>query len=498
MKPRLGLLLLGHPDYQNDLSLQFARQGVAALHERQVELVFADRACVDPLEAAAAARALLKEDVEGVIVLPGTWLEGQTATAAIREIEHLPFALWGLPMFESHGQRESTGSFVAVCSLKGPLGRMGYAYKTVIGLPDEMPPGCAGIPAGLGEVPAGRPAHPGALDELVDFAAAAHAAARLKRLRAGLVGYSAMHIYAGMFDHVLLRRHIGPEVVPLDTYTLVREAERVTPEAAAALAARVRSLAQVDTTEERLLKSCALGVALRSLADKHHLDALTVKCQYELSQEYGMTPCLPMALLADEGLVASCEGDMMVLATQALLKLLTGQVAPYGDILDLQGPSLLLSSCGFAPFSLAHEGRPDSSGGHTDEPDRSVGPTYEPDNGAGRTWEPDQPTGVCRVCEFGHPGFDGLLCSFTLKRGPVTIARLSEGVGSYRLLYATGTGVDTDLRQGRFPALQIELEGDPQALMDNIASQHFALCYGDQSARLEDWCRIAGVQSVRV
>jgi L-fucose isomerase-like protein len=169
-----------------------------------------------------------------------------------------------------------------------------------------------------------------------------------------------------------------------------------------------------------------------------------------------------MALLADEGLVASCEGDMMVLITQALLGLLTGQVAPYGDLLDLQGKSLLLSSCGFAPFSLAHEGD------------------------------------TCRVCEFGHPGFDGLICSFTLKRGPVTLARLSEGVGNYRLLYATGVGVETALRQGRFPALQIELDGDPQVLLDHIASQHFALCYGDQTARLEDWCRIAGVESVRV
>jgi L-fucose isomerase-like protein len=184
-----------------------------------------------------------------------------------------------------------------------------------------------------------------------------------------------------------------------------------------------------------------------------------------------MTACLPMALLADSGLVASCEGDMMVLVSQALLGLLTGQVAPYGDILDLQGSRMLLSSCGFAPFSLAHEEPPGKSAG---------------------------PTDTCRVCEFGHPGFDGLICSFTLRRGPVTIARLSEGVGDYRLLYATGTGAETELRQGRFPALQIELDGDPRALLDNLASQHFALCYGDQSERLEDWCRIVGVKATRV
>lgn len=440
MNPRLGLLLLGHPDYQNDIGLHFAQLGAQALRESGLELIFDECAHVTALDAAAAARALLRQEVEGVLVLAGTWLEGDVATAALREVEHLPFALWGLPMFDREGQRESTGSFVAVCSLKGPLERMGYAYKTVIGLPEERE----------------------TLDQLIAWGFAAHAAERLKRLRAGLIGYSAMHIYAGMFDHVLLRRQIGPEVVHIDTYSLVREAERVAPEAAAELAAKVKALALVEATDERLLKSCGLAAAMQNLVTKHHLDALTVKCQYELSQEYGMTACLPMALLADEGLVASCEGDMMVLVTQALLGLLTGQVAPYGDILDFQGSRMLLSSCGFAPFSLAHERE------------------------------------GCRVCEFGYPGFDGLICSFTLKRGPVTIARLSEGVGDYSLLYATGTGIETGLRQGRFPALQIELDGDPQALLEDLASQHFALCYGDQSERLEDWCRIAGVKATRV
>lgn len=440
MNPRLGLLLLGHPDYPNDLALHFAGVGLEALRAQGCVVVCDEQPHVTAREAAAAARALLQQEVEGVLLLCGTWLEGEVATAAVREIEHLPFALWGLPMFDWQGRQESTGSFVAVCALKGPFERMGYAYKTVIGLPDD----------------------PATVAQLAAWGYAAHAAERLKRLRAGLIGYSAMHIYAGMFDHVLLRRHIGPEVVHLDTYTLLREAERVAPEQVTELVTRVRGLASVEAADERLRKSCALGVAARNLVRQHHLDALTIKCQYELSQEYGMTPCLPLALLADEGLIASCEGDMLVLVTQALLSLLTGQVCPYGDILDLQGHTLLLSSCGFAPFSLAHTG------------EQAV------------------------VCEFGHPGFDGLICSHTLKRGPVTIARLAEGVGDYKLLYATGTGIETERRQGRFPALRLQLDGNPQALLDNLASQHFALCYGDQSERIEDWCRIAGVRATRV
>lgn len=437
---RIGLLLLGHPDYPNHLGRHFAALGVEHLQGQGIEVMWSGEAATDTASAAAAARDLLKQDVDGVIVLPGTWLEGATALAAIREIEHLPFALWGLPMFDWEGKRESTGSFVALLSLKGPLERMQYAFKVVVGLPDD----------------------PATQSALTTFARAAGAVQRLKRLRAGLVGYSAMSIYPGTFDHVLLRKQIGPEVVHIDTYSLVREAERADPAAVQALAAQVTGQAELAAAPERLGKACGLAVALRSLVSRHDLQALNVKCQYELSQEYGMTACLPVALLADEGVIAGCEGDMMVTVTQALLHHLTGQTVTYGDILDLQERTLLLSSCGFAPFSLAHSG------------DR------------------------CRVCEFDYPGFDGLICSFTLKRGPVTFARLAEGRGDYYLVYGTGTGVETDLRQGRFPALQIEMDGDPQRLMQHIPSQHFALCYGDVSEELEDTCRIWGIETIRV
>jgi L-fucose isomerase-like protein len=124
---------------------------------------------------------------------------------------------------------------------------------------------------------------------------------------------------------------------------------------------------------------------------------------------------------------------------------------------------MLLSSCGFAPFSLCN------------------------------------PEGKVCICELGYPGFDGLISSCTLRRGPVTFARLVEGTqGDYRLNYGTGTGVETDLRQGRFPALEVELDGDPERLWETIASQHFALCYGDVSAEIEDACRWLGVATNRV
>jgi L-fucose isomerase-like protein len=385
-----------------------------------------------PLDARAAGIRLAAQDPDGVIVFLGTWIECPTALQAIREIEHLPFAVWGYNMFPWQGKRESTGSFVAAAVLKGALERMQYRAAYVIGLPSD----------------------PAAQERAAVFCRAAHAAKRLKRTRIALIGYAAMGMYAGTFDHVLLRRYVGPEVEHIDTYALVQAAESAPDCAVEAVVEELHGKGEVRVTPERVRKAARLAAGLRELLREGAFDAVNVKCQYELSQQYGMTPCVPLSLLADEGVVAGCEGDVLTTVTQCLLHYLTGETACYGDILDLNGQRMLLSSCGFAPFGLCN---------------RAETPA---------------------ICELGHPGFDGLISSFTLRRGAVTFARLAEGPdATRRLVHGTGTGVETDLRQGRFPALEVEIDGSPERLWETIASQHLALAYGDVSAELEDVCR---------
>jgi len=440
MAPRIGIINIGHPDYPNEIGQQFAQQAAEKLRSRGVIAIIDDQACTDPIAAARRGQQMLEERLDGVIVWLGTWIEASTAIAAIREFEHLPFAIWGFSMFEQEGRRESTGSFVAASVLKGALERMEYPFKVILGFPEEEEPLCSSVA----------------------FAHAAHAYQQLKRTRLGLVGYASMSMYPGTFDHVLMRRVIGPEVVHFDTFSLVQLAEGIGRGELDALAADLGNGAQVEVGPERLAKSARLYGALMKLADRHALNALNVKCQYELSQEYGMTPCVPLSKLADQGIVTACEGDVMLSATMCMLAHLCGETVTYGDILELEGDTMLLSPCGFAPPSLHHEGEP------------------------------------VAIRELGHPGFDGIICSFTLERGPVTFARLVEGRGDYRLVYGTGTGVDTQLRQGRFPALNVRLDGSPERLLETIASQHYALAYGDLSEGIEDLCNILEIEALRV
>jgi L-fucose isomerase-like protein len=439
---RIALLIVGHRDYQNDIGERMAAACAGRLRESGVEVDPMPGAAVDPLVAGAAAREALKREPDGVILFLGTWIECPTALGAIREFEHLPFAIWAFPMFQHEGRRESTGSFVAWAVLKGALDRMAYRYEWIIGLPEDD----------------------AAVAKAAAFARAAHAFERLKRTRIGLVGYAAMGMYPGTFDHVLLRRIIGPEVEHIDTFSLVNLAERFTREERGPVIAELRGQCEIadDVTDAQLQTVAGMALALRQLVTDRHLDAMNVKCQYELSQEYGMVACVPMSLLAEWGVVSACEGDAVITATMCILHYLTGQVVYYGDILDLRGDQMLISSCGLAPFSLAAD------------------------------------PSARRICQLGHPGFEGVISSFVLQPGTVTFARLAEGRGDYRLNFGLGTGVETELRQGRFPGLEVRIEGSVQKLLDTMASQHFALCYGDVRAELHDLCRILGIEAVEI
>ncbi len=439
---RIGLISIAHPDYVTDgAAARFSERAAAALEGRGIDVIRSELAATIP-QARAAAREMVNRDVDGVVYFMASWLECSVALAAVTETEHLPGCLWSFPMWREDGRECSTGSYVSGAMLGGVLRRMGLGCKTVFGMPGEDP----------------------ATEEVASFCRAAGAWHRMRRCRIGLVGYTSMNILTGTFDHLLLRSRLGPDVEQSDAYALISMAEAATEEELAAAEAKLRAEARVSPAipEKTLRKALGIYVALRKLKERQGLDAVNVKCQYEFSKEYGMTACVPLSMAAGEDYITSCEGDMFCTVSQLVLRYLTGQVTAYGDAISDDGTVLKTSPCGFMPFCLGR--------------------------------------GALDVVAFPEGfGFTGLIASFPMKPGRVTLLRVVEDVGDYHLLYLTGEGLaSTEKRQGIFPALDVRPDGDVAALRKEYAGQHFALCYGDVSAELEDLARIWKIRTVRV
>lgn len=439
---RIGFATVSHPDYQRGGAVERIRQmAVDQLRRNGVEVYSTEEIIYSSRDAERAGKQLLREDVDGIILFLGSWIECPVAMSLIREVENMPLLLWGFPMLEVDGQLMSTGSYVTYTMFKGVLDRVGYTFKGILGEVDQEK----------------------TIAEIKSFCTAATTYQRLKRSKVGMVGYTSMSIYTGTFDHVLLRVKIGPEVEHIDAYSLIKIAEAMDPQRIPQIQEKLRAKTKIDknVTQPDLDKISRLFYALMELKESKELDAINVKCQYEFSKEYGMVMCVPLSLAAEEGIVSSCEGDMMNTISMMILNLLSGKVVTYGDAIHHSGNTLKLSACGFLPFSL----------GETD---------------------------TQYIQPFNTPGFTGTQTSFVMRPEQVTIMRLVEDVGGYHIIYMTGNGKKTSKRDGCFPALDIELDGDINRLVDAYSGQHYAICYGDYSKEIEDLARILKIKTVKI
>ena len=81
-----------------------------------------------------------------------------------------------------------------------------------------------------------------------------------------------------------------------------------------------------EPAPEDFYKSDTIFRALRTLAEKHRLDALTLRC-FDILTLDGSTGCYALSRLADEGIDAGCEGDVPSIVALRWMRLLTGKPA---------------------------------------------------------------------------------------------------------------------------------------------------------------------------
>ena len=439
---KVGFLWIGHEDYLGETTAAIQRKAMECVQDITSIHAQAQPIAVTDAQAVAAARALVEvQDCCGAIIVLTSWVECNVVMSALKELRGRPCMFWGFPVEELDGKRDSTGSYVSASMFAGVVRRLGLHCSMLIASWKD----------------------PAAHAQLACFAKAACAIDALYYAKIGLFGYTSMRIYTGTFDHVLMRYQIGPEVDQMDTYSLLRAAEAVSDADVDAALKRLGTVAHIqdDAAPEMLRKTMALYVALRRFCQEKEWAAVNIKCQYELSKEYKAVPCVALSLLADDGITASCEGDMLNTVSMLLLQLLAQKTVWYGDSLTHWDNTVQFSPCGFMPFSMA--------------------------------------CGVARVQKFlEHPGFAGVQVCGVLRPEKVTYLRLVEDIGTYHLLYGTGTGTQTLPRGGCMPALNVILDGDVRRLCQEYAGQHFALVYGDLSQEIEQYAALTGLEARRI
>ena len=368
----------------------------------------------------------------------------ENLVATLHSVFHRPVLLWSHVPFPDGGRLTSLGAFVGAGVVRETLEEMDVRFKFIYGMPDD----------------------PGIRAAVADYVRVAFARRRLAEARIGLFGYTAMGMYTGTFDHVSLRRQIGPEVHQLDQYLLIKRMEVVDPNDAAAVVTRIRRQfnLQPEITAEELDKAARMTLALDALAEEYHFDAINVKCHYELSEDYGFTACVPLSLLSEK-YTCSCEGDVMATVSQLMLHYLTGEQTVYGDIHQvLPASGRLTFACrGFNAIGMC---------------------------------DPTQ----CNICRWASD-FEGILNSSPYPAGRrVTLARLAGKGDRYKLHITSGrTAVSEPWGEVNCPPLpgtDVALDDDVSWFAQTIVSNHYAMVFGDVRDKLIDLCNLLGIRQV--
>jgi len=236
----------------------------------------------------------------------------------------------------------------------------------------------------------------------------------------------------------------------------------------------IESQADVSNIEQDvLIKIGKLEYCLKRFAEEEKLDAMSVQCWTAMQKVYGISPCCAMGRLTDQGIMASCEVDVYGALTMLIQYLASLKATPphFIDwtIQSQEEKNVFLAwHCGNAPPSLACRGCPITLKSH------SV---------LMRTLKPEIAQGTAE---------------FQLKPGPVTICRLVEYDGEFKMLITKGEIIRSDQNlRGSWSWVKVaNLDALYRTLVEEGFIHHASLIHGDYTRTIKDMCKILKIKTV--
>jgi len=443
----VGFIAIARPTFDVELAQQMTDQALEALRAANFQVV-GDRRLVMDADLARSASAQLQQQTQDALVLfQASFADSSMAIQLTQEIG-VPVILWGIPEARTGG-RLRLNSFCGINLTAHGLKRRQMIYDTIYAAPDD----------------------PQAMHRIQVVARAGQVKRRLQTANIGRIGENPAGFDTCLVNHEGLAQRFGVTVTQLELNSVFERMRAGSPESRAQVASlraelsqQVAGLDAVDATATD--GTLTAYTVLNEAAQRQQLDGLAVRCWPEFFTEMQCAACGAMSMLSDRLTPCSCEADVNGTITQLILQWISGEAAFGSDLVafDTDEDVAVLWHCGLAPLSMA---------------------------------DPDVQPSAALHSNRQLP----LLMQFPLKPGRVTLARLSEATGDFRLVISTGemlrrppsfTGTTGTLR----------FDSGTQAAMETLLSEglehHVSLTYGDHADTLEALARLLGLPVLRL
>ena len=222
-------------------------------------------------------------------------------------------------------------------------------------------------------------------------------------------------------------------------------------------------------------KIARLEYVLKKYAGKENLSGFAIQCWTAMQEEIGVSPCLSMGRLTDSGIMCACEVDIHGAITMVIQHLLTlmKDVPHFIDwtIQNQENENTFLAwHCGNAPISLKC-----------------------------KTCRPKINTHSVLGWQIGYDKCYGT-AEFQLKEGLVTLNRLVETGGKFKMLSTVGEAVpDNRTLRGSWKWIKVkDLKRLYRTIIEEGFVHHASMIFGDIRREMNTFCKFTGIDVIEV
>jgi L-fucose isomerase-like protein len=411
----------------------------------------------DDVEADKVIALFKEKDINGLIIGTMTFGDEVSALAVASAFRHKPVLLFGTKEgpFTKDGNRRSD-SFCGTLSVSSGLHRrrIPFIFGGIV-FPEEK----------------------GFKNSVMDFLRVCAISRGFIGAKIGLVGPRPERFETCIFSEDQLMRKFRQRVIPIDLADIMSRAnsQKDSP-AIKKIVKNIKARADSSAITAATLQNIAgLEYALEQFATEKGLSALGIQCWTAMQSVYGVSPCHAMGRLTDRGIMTSCEVDIYGALTMLLQYLASlGETVPHfidWTIKHQEKENVFLAwHCGNAPPSLACRVGDISLQYHS-----ILGPSL----------------GIDRSMGTGE---------FQLAPGAVTLSRLQEHDGKFKMLVAEGKIVASQQKlRGSWSWVEVpDLDKLYATLVKEGFTHHASLIHGDCSRALINACELLGIEAVTV
>lgn len=322
---KLGVVCLTRTTYEYKTAQEMYYETIKDLKKLpNVDYTFIEQCVIEVSDAEAAAKQLLAANVDGVVIISGTFHLGHLALIFAKYINK-PFLLWAYNELPYDGGKIRLNSVCGLNLNASNLFKTGKDdYYTTIG--DKI-------------------------DE--KWLSALKVKVALENAKIGIVGYRAHGFFNVGVDDMDLYKKTG---ILIDHYEISdMYSQPVTEQEIDEQEKEVRELFVCrDVTDEQVRNVARLCVSAARFIEKNNLTAVGVRCWPEFAANYGISPCAAMSILQSKGMILACEGDLegaLSMIAGAALGAETPYLADLSQV-DLKQDFALMWHCGVAPANL--------------------------------------------------------------------------------------------------------------------------------------------------